>query len=75
MTDNGKSHAQLLVEERTGREIGELLRDLYVARRHSQQEIANALSTAARTTVSRSTVKSWLEDLGITRDDRPAVAL
>ena len=75
MDDNGKSPAQLLVQERTGREIGELLRDLYVEKRHSQQEIADALTKASGTSIARSTVKLWLGDLGITREDRPAVAL
>lgn len=64
-----KSHAQMLVEERTGRQLEELLRDLYVGRRHTQEEIADALK------VSRPTVKNWLADFGISRDDRPAVAL
>lgn len=64
-----KSHAQLLVEERTGRQLDELLRDLYISRRHTQEEIAEALK------VSRPTVKNWLAELGISRDERPAVAL
>jgi hypothetical protein len=38
-----KSDAQLLVEERTGRELEELLRELYVDRGHSQDAIAAAL--------------------------------
>lgn len=64
-----KSHAQLLVEERTGRTLPELLWDLYIERRHTQEEIADALQ------VSRATVKNWLGEFGISRDDRPAVAL
>lgn len=65
----GKSYAKELVRERTGRDPGELLRELYVDKRHSQKEIADALQ------VSRMTVALWLQDYGITRDDRPAVAL
>lgn len=74
MTDGRKSHAQLLVEERTGRELVSLLRDLYVDQRHSQQDIADALA-AKGAPVSRALVSQWLRDLGITRDARPAVAL
>lgn len=75
MDRQSKSHAQLLVEERTGRLIDELLRELYVDRRHSQEEIAVALSEKAGRQISRGAVKVWLKELGITRDDRPAVAL
>lgn len=74
MEQRGKSHAQLLVQERTGRDVVELLRELYVDRRFSQQEIATAL-TDRGAGVSRSAVKQWLEDFGITRDERPAVTL
>jgi arginine repressor len=74
MTDGRKTYAQLLVEERTGRDLLEVLRDLYVDKRHSQREIAAALS-AKGAPVSRALVSEWLRDLGITRDDRPAVAL
>lgn len=76
MTDGRKSPTQLLVQERTGRDIEELLRELYVDGRHSQQAIATALTAKLEgARVSRSAVKQWLEDFGITRDDRPAVAL
>lgn len=64
-----KSYAKELVRERTGRDPDELVRELYVQRRHSQREIAKSLG------VSRATVSDWLRDLGISRDDRPAVAL
>lgn len=74
MNDGRKSHAQLLVEERTGREIHELLRELYVDKRHSQQAIANALSTNGAP-VSRGVVSQWLREFGISRDDRATVAL
>ena len=69
MTRRSKSYAKESVQSRTGRGIDELLRDLYIDRRHSQQEIADAIG------VSRELVKQWLAEYGITRDDRPAVAL
>lgn len=69
MDADRKSHAQLRVQERTGRELPDLLRELYVDKRHSQEEIAQALN------VHRMTVGEWLKDFGISRDDRPAVAL
>jgi len=69
MPDERKSYAKELVRERTGREVEDLLRDLYVDKRHSQAEIAEALG------IHRMTVNEWLKEYGITRDDRPAVAL
>jgi len=69
MNEDRKSWAQEAVRARIGRPLDEALRELYVERRHSQQEIATALG------VSRMTVSIWLRDFGITRDDRPAVAL
>lgn len=69
MARQRKDYAKEAVAARTGREVGELLRDLYIDRRHSQEEIAGALD------VSRSLVAQWLREYGITRDDRPAVAL
>lgn len=65
----GKGYAKELVRQRTGREPAELLRELYVDKRHSQAEIARGIG------VSRATVGDWLEEYGISRDDRPAVAL
>jgi transposase len=49
--------------------IERVIRDLYVVRRHSDQEIADALG------VNRVTVTKWRKRWGIRRDDRPAVAL
>lgn len=69
MDDARKSHAKELVRERTGREPADLLRELYVDKRHTQAEIAVALG------IHRLTVGQWLEEYGITRDDRSAVAL
>lgn len=64
-----KGYAKDLVRERTGRDPEDLLRELYVEKRHSQQEIAAALR------VSRSTVNAWLAEYGIRRDERPPVVL
>ena len=64
-----KGYAKELVRTRTGRDVEALLRELYVDKRHSQQEIADALQ------VSRSTVNEWLREYGITRDARSAVSL
>lgn len=66
---DGKSYAQMLVAERTGREVADLLRELYVDKRHTQEEIARALG------VTRPTVAMWLREFGINRTDRSAVAL
>lgn len=49
--------------------IERVVRELYVEKRHSDQEIADALG------VNRVTVTKWRQRWGIARDDRPAVAL
>lgn len=64
-----KSRARQVVEGRTGRELPELLRDLYLTQRLTQQEIADAIG------VHRITVTKWLADFAISREDRPAAAL
>jgi len=69
MHDGRKGYAKELVRQRTGREVAEVLRDLYVAKRHTQQEIAAALG------VSRMAISAWLAEYGITRDDRPPVEI
>lgn len=69
MQDGRKSYAKELVRERHGRDVPDLLRELYVDKRHTQEEIAEALG------VSRMAVGAWLKEYGISRDDRPAVAL
>jgi DNA invertase Pin-like site-specific DNA recombinase len=69
MTEDRKSHAKELVRRTTGREVDEVLRDLYVGRRHSQSEIADALG------VHRMTIAAWLAEYGISRDDRPAIEI
>lgn len=62
------THAQELVTLRTGRAVPDLLRELYVERRLSQDTIAGELG------ISRMTVAMWLREYGINREDRPAEA-
>jgi DNA-binding XRE family transcriptional regulator len=69
MIDRIKSRAEQVVERRTGRELPGLLRELYVEKRHTQEEIAEAIG------VHRITVLKWLREFDITRDERPPVAL
>jgi DNA invertase Pin-like site-specific DNA recombinase len=69
METPSKSYAKETVRLSTGRDPEALLRELYIDRRHSQQEIADALG------ITRSLVKKWLAEYGITRDERPPVAL
>lgn len=64
-----KDYAAETVHLRTGREVPDLLTDLYVTQRHSQREIAEAIG------VSRSQVQLWLARYGIRRDDRRPVDL
>ncbi len=64
-----KSRAEQVVEGRTGRQLPELLRELYVDQRHTQEEIAKALG------VHRVTVNQWLASFRISRDDRPAIEI
>ena len=64
-----KTHAMQLVEERTKRDLEGLLRELYVTKRHSQQEIGDALK------VSRASVQDWLDDFGISAADRAPVVI
>lgn len=62
-----KSATQELVRVRTGREPRELVRELYLERRHSDQEIADAIG------VSRVTVTNWRRAWGIRRADRQPI--
>lgn len=64
-----KDYAAETVRLRTGREIPDLLRELYVEKRHSQQEIADALD------VTRAIVVAWLTRYDISRDDRAPVQI
>lgn len=65
-----KSQVEQEVSHRNGdRDVPELVRELYVAKRFSDREIAEALQ------VHRVTVTNWRRSWGITREARPAVAL
>lgn len=64
-----RSPLQRLVEANTGRDIEELLRELYLERRHSDAEIAKAAG------VSRTVITKWRTEFGIARDERPPVVL
>lgn len=64
MNDGRKTFAQKAVHASTGREPADLLRELYVEKRYSQEEIARSLD------ISRATVQAWLRDFGISRTDR-----
>jgi len=55
-----------LVRLRTGRDPVELIRELYIDRRLSDQDIANAIG------VNRVTVNRLRSQYGIRRDDRPS---
>lgn len=61
---SGTTHAKKLVTTVTGRQIDELLRELYVDQRRTQHEIAEALG------VSRDTIVRWLAEYSISREDR-----
>lgn len=65
-TNETKSHARQLVETREGRELPEVLRDLFVFQRMTHTAIA------ARLGVSRPTVARWIDEYHI--DPRKAVA-
>lgn len=70
MQTTRKRFAKEAARARTGREVDEAtLRELYIEKRATQTELADYFG------VSRSLVRDWLHEHGITRDDRPAVAL
>lgn len=69
-----KSPTLELVRIGTGRDPRELVRELYVERRHSDREIADALTEAAGFDISRAAVQAWRKSWGITRDDRQAAS-
>lgn len=61
-----KSRVQQVVEARTGRDLEPHLRELYLERRYTDQEIAELLR------VNRVTVIHWRQRFGIDRADRKA---
>lgn len=54
-----------LVRHRTGRDPESLVRELFIERRFSDREIAEAIG------VNRVTVNKWRREWGIRREDRP----
>jgi DNA-binding XRE family transcriptional regulator len=64
-----RSATRELVRLRTGRDPEDLLRELYVERRHTQEEVARALG------VGRDTINAWLKEYGISREDRAPLEL
>lgn len=69
MTRTMLPYPEMLVTARTGRDVPDLLRELYIERRHSQDEIALALG------VTRGLVNKWLRTYGIRRADRSPVVI
>lgn len=69
-----KTPLQLLVQERTGRVLEELLRELYVEKRLTDNEIAQAIGNGpeGRPLVTRAVVQQWRQQLGITAEQRLA---
>ena len=58
-TTQNKSHAQLLVEAREGRDLPEVLRELFVLHRMTHTAIADRLG------VSRGTVARWIDEYDV----------
>lgn len=56
-----KSHARDAVQLRTGRDVDELLRELYVERGYNFVQIGKALG------VSRELVRKWVDAAGLER--------
>lgn len=61
-TQRVRTHAQELIELRTGRNLPDLLRDMYVTQGKSQEFIAAELG------IQRLTVNRWLLEFGIRKD-------
>lgn len=66
MSGSDKSNVQKLVQARTGRDLEEHLRELYIEKRLTDQEIADLLL------VNRMTVGEWRRQFGIDRTQRTA---
>lgn len=62
-----KTPLMKMVQKINGRPIEDLLRELYVAKRHTDQEIAEAWG------VERATIQQWRAQFGISRSDRDPV--
>lgn len=57
-----RTHAQELVALRTGRPVADVLRDLYVDQRLTQEQVAAELG------ITRMTAVRWLAEYGIKRE-------
>lgn len=68
MSEGYKSTVQKLVQQRNGRDLAGHLRELYVDRRLTDQEIGDAWG------VHRMTIVQWRKQFGIDRSQRTAVA-
>jgi phosphohistidine phosphatase SixA len=75
MQNGRKSFAKTAVRAATGREVADVLRELYVDGRHSDREIAEWLAAKHEIEVDRSLIQAWRREYGITRDDRAGVSL
>ena len=64
---SGESSTKQLVRLRTGRDLQEHLRELYVERRYADREIAELFG------VDRTTVVKWRKEFGIGREARTAL--
>ena len=61
-TQQKRTHAQELVELKWGRDLEELLEDLYVQQGRTQEQVAALLG------VTRITARQWLIDFDIKRE-------
>ena len=61
-----RSYPQQIVEAKTGRDVAEYLRELFVDRRLTDDEIADLFG------VSRHTILAWRRQFGIDRAHRKA---
>jgi transposase len=69
MNERIKGRVEQEVSQRNGgRDVPELVRELYIEKRFSDREIAEALQ------VHRVTITNWRADWGINRDERPTAA-
>jgi hypothetical protein len=66
-TTTAKELARQVVLSSTGQDLDAWLRDLYVTRRYTLEEIGNSLG------VSRELIRLWLVDAGVSREDRDSL--